>query len=60
VTCADRDKPAADDRRTQLGERRLIAGAVEEAYELGQVIAIPADRPRASAGDPEGNPVLVH
>jgi hypothetical protein len=31
VTCVDLDKPAADDRRTQLCERRPIAGALEEA-----------------------------
>jgi hypothetical protein len=60
VTCADLEKPAADDRRAQLCERRPIAGALEEAYELGQVIAVPTDRPRAPTGDPEGNPVLVH
>ena len=53
------DEPAADNRRAQFGERRPVAGALEEAYELSQVIAVPTDCPRTSTGNLEGNPVFV-
>jgi hypothetical protein len=44
------DKPAADHRWAQIRERGRVAGTFEEADELSQVIAVPENRPRASAG----------
>jgi hypothetical protein len=54
------DKPAADDGWTQVSERGRVAGTFEEADELRQVIAVPADRPGAAAGYLQGHEVLGH
>jgi hypothetical protein len=54
------DEPAADDWWTQFGERRRVAGTLEEGQELRQVITVPADRPRTSAGYLQGHVVLGH
>jgi hypothetical protein len=54
------DEPAPDNRWAQLRERGRVAGTFEEADELGQVIAVPADRPGASAGYLQSHEVLGH